>query len=77
VTSPEENQMVAAQIEVLGKTTVEAMVLVNNQPVALQPDGSFKTEVYMPKEGISSITVEARDRQGKSSLVQRTIYVRF
>lgn len=77
ILTPQDNEMVASQIEVTGKTTTEAIVLVNNQPVALQADGSFKTEVYMPKEGISSITVEARDRKGKTSLVQRTVYVRY
>lgn len=77
VTQPAENAEVAAQVEVAGKTSTEAVVTVNNQPVALQPDGSFETEIFLPREGISSITVEAKDRRGKSNLIQRTVYVRY
>jgi len=77
VSSPTENSLVAAQVEVTGQTEPEVTVSVNNQPVALQTDGSFRTEIFLPQEGIASITVEARDRKGKSSLIQRTVYVRF
>jgi cytoskeletal protein RodZ len=77
VFSPEPNEVVSAQVQVRGETAPDAIVLVNSQPVALQPDGSFNTEVYVPREGISSITVEAKDRRGKISLVQRAVYVRF
>jgi cytoskeleton protein RodZ len=75
--TPEDNQFVSAQIEVAGRTQPEAMVMVNAQPVALQPDGSFRTEVFLPKEGITTLTVEAIDQRGKSSLKQRTVYVKF
>ncbi len=77
VTSPAENAEVAAQVEVAGETSPEAIVSVNNQPVALQPDGSFKTEIFLPQEGVASLTVEAKDRRGKTNLIQRTVYVRF
>ncbi len=77
VETPTENAEVASQVEVVGKTNPEAIVSVNNQPVALQPDGSFSTEIFLPQEGIASVTVEAKDRRGKSNLVQRTVYVRF
>lgn len=77
VAQPQENAEVAAQVEVRGKTTAEAVVTVNNQPVALQPDGTFEVEIFLPREGISSITVEAKDRRGKSNLIQRTVYVRY
>ncbi len=75
--APENNQFVSAQIEVAGRTQPEAMVMVNAQPVALQPDGSFRTEVFLPKEGITTLTVEAIDQRGRSSLKQRTVYVKF
>lgn len=77
LTQPTDNQEVAAQVIVTGTTTPEAVVIVNNQPVALQPNGSFRTEIFLPREGINSVTVEAKDRRGKSSLIQRTVYVRY
>jgi len=77
VTQPLPNADVAAQVEVRGQTSPEAVVKVNDQPVALQVDGSFETEIFLPREGITTITVEAADRRGKSSLVQRTVNVRF
>ncbi len=77
VYSPEDNQFVSAQVVVEGQTLPEAMVSVNAQPVAIRPDGSFRTEVYLPKEGIATVTVEAVDQRGKSSLVQKTVYVKF
>ncbi len=77
VNAPAENAVVAAQIVVSGTTDPEATVLVNAQPVALQPDGSFSTEVFIPREGLASITVEAQDHRGKSNLVQRTVTVRY
>lgn len=75
--SPEENEVVAAQVEIAGQTEPEAVVEVNDQPVALQPDGTFSAQIILPREGINTITVEASDRQGKMRLVQRTVYVQF
>lgn len=77
VAKPEANAEVAAQVVVTGQTNQEAVLTVNDQPVALQADGSFETEIFLPREGITTITIEAKDRRGKSSLVQRTVYVRF
>ena len=74
---PEENQFVSSQIVVSGQTEPEAIITINAQPVAIKPDGTFRSEVYLPKEGITTITVEASDRRGKSSLQQRTVYVKF
>jgi cytoskeleton protein RodZ len=75
--TPENNAQVAAQVEVSGQSESDAIVIVNAQPVALQPDGSFQTEVFLPREGINSITVEAADRRGKKTIIQRTVYVKF
>jgi cytoskeletal protein RodZ len=75
--TPEENAFVSAQIKVQGETVPDAIVSVNSQPVAIQPTGEFETEVYLPREGIHILTVEAVDRRGKKSVVQRSIHVRF
>ncbi len=75
--SPQENALVSSQVIVEGQTDTEASVLVNAQPISLQSDGTFRTEVFIPRQGLSTITIEATDRQGKTQLEQRTVYVSF
>ncbi len=75
--SPQENEFVSSQILIAGATDSEAVVSVNAQPVAIQPDGTFRTEIYLPREGVSTITIEATDQRGKINLQQRTVYVKF
>ncbi len=77
IITPENDSFVSAHVMIEGETNPEAMVTVNSNPITIQPDGSFKTEVYLPREGASTITVEATDQRGKSSLEQRTVYVKF
>lgn len=77
VSQPENDQFVSSEIIVEGQTEPESIVLVNAQPVSLRPDGSFRTKLYLPREGISTITVEATDKRGKTNLEQRTVYVKF
>lgn len=77
VTAPAEDAVVAAQVVVEGTTDPEAVLLVNAQPVSLKQDGSFSTEVFIPREGLASVTVEAKDRRGKSTVVQRTVTVKY
>ncbi len=77
VSSPQDDATVASRVVVEGKTVPEAVVTVNSEPVSIRPDGSFATEVYLASEGISSITVEATDRRGKTNRENRTIHVRF
>lgn len=75
--SPQESEYVSSQIIVSGITDNEAVISVNAQPIAISPDGSFRTEIYLPREGISTITIEATDQRGKVNLQQRTVYVKF
>lgn len=77
ISSPTENQAVAAQLTITGSTDPTALLVINSQPVALQPDGSFKTELVMPREGSNTITIEATDKRGKTNLVQKTVRVKF
>lgn len=77
VTQPEELAIVGPQVEVRGSTEPEALVVINEQPVALQPDGSFQTEVSLVTEGIVTIVIQSRDDQGKTSVVQRQVQVTF
>lgn len=77
ILSPQDNALVSSQVVIEGQTEAEATVLVNAQPVPLESDGSFKTEVFIPRQGLSTITIEATDRRGKIHLIQRTVYVSF
>ena len=77
VTQPKESDVVSAQIAVKGQTVSTAIVTVNTQPVAIRPDGTFQSDIYLPREGIHTITIEATDRRGKKSVVQRSVRVQF
>jgi cytoskeleton protein RodZ len=75
--SPEEREVVAGQVIISGETKPEATLKINSQPVALQADGSFETEISLPREGLNTITAESTDQRGKTSLVQRTVRVEY
>jgi len=75
--SPEEGAEVSSQIVVTGKTDPEALLVVNSQPVTLQPDGSFTTEIMIPREGATTLTVESTGKRGKTKILQKTVRVKF
>ena len=77
VLQPQDDQLVSSQVIIEGKTLPDAMISVNSQPVALQIDGSFKTEILLPRDGINTITIEASDRRGKVRTIQRTVKVEY
>ncbi len=75
--SPEENQEVSARVILKGQTKTDAILTVNSAPVAIQADGHFETELYLPQEGINTITLKASDKNGKTNVLQRNIKVKF
>ena len=77
ILSPNEGQPVAAKVLVEGQTVSDAIILVNSQAVALRDGGFFSTELYFSQEGPTTITVKATDRRGKTSVVQRSVEVKF
>ncbi|NCO12087.1 MAG: hypothetical protein COZ34_00950 [Candidatus Pacebacteria bacterium CG_4_10_14_3_um_filter_34_15] len=77
VSKPGEQDIVSSKVLIEGKTVPDAILVVNEQPVSLQPSGEFKTEILIPNEGIAIITIEAKDRRGKSNTVQRSVNVQF
>ena len=77
VTQPTESAVVAPKVTVRGMTQPENMVWVQDQPVALRPDGSFTTEVVLPTEGLATIKVVTSDRKGKQTLKERTVLVKY
>lgn len=74
---PIEDAVVSSQVSVTGLTESETIVTVNAQPILVAADGSFETQITLPNEGISTITVEAKDKRQKTTTRQRTVFVRF
>lgn len=77
ITSPESRQTVAAETPVSGFTDPDAIITINDQPVAIQPDGSFQTTLRFPVEGVGIISVVATDRSGKSTKQMVTVTVQY
>lgn len=75
--SPEEDTEVAPRTLFKGKTKTDAILTINSVPVALREDGSFETELYLPQEGTNTVTIKASDKNGKSTVLQRSIQVKF
>lgn len=74
---PEEFETVGPQVEVAGVTDSDAIVVVNEQPVALQPDGSFATVVSFQQEGLQTILILATDPRGEFGKLERHVQVEF
>jgi len=77
IIEPQEDASVSGQVKVSGVTSLDAVVAVNADPVSLQPNGSFQTEISIPREGITTLTIQSTDPRGKTRTVQRTVWVRF
>lgn len=77
LTSPLENEAVSSRVFFQGNTKPDAILTINSMPVALQGDGSFSTELYLPQDGINTVTIRATDKNGKSTVLQRNVQVEF
>ena len=75
--SPEEDAEVASKVIFKGNTEANATLMINSAPVALRADGSFETELYLPQEGTNTVTIKASDKNGKSTILQRSVEVKF
>ena len=73
VYKPEEGQQVGAStLVVAGETDPEASIIVNNQPVIVEENGRFETEIEI-FEGTREIIVVSKSRSGKISTLTRKI----
>lgn len=77
VFSPQEQAVVGPTVSVIGQTDPDARLEINDQPVALQVNGSFDTEIYLEKEGVNTIIITAYDEKNRSSKEERIVYVQF
>ncbi|MBI4101310.1 helix-turn-helix domain-containing protein [Candidatus Microgenomates bacterium] len=76
ITQPLEDQVVrGSSLEIRGQTTPGADVYVNGQLIYVNDDGSFTTKLTLP-EGLQIITIEAKNKRGKTSSVERSILIR-
>jgi cytoskeletal protein RodZ len=75
IADPEENQVIKERIvSVAGVTDSNATLIINNQPVVVNTDGSFKTEIEISKD-TGEIEIKAKSRAGKETIVKRRILV--
>ena len=61
-------------IDIEGKTDKESTVLINNQSVFLDRDGKFKENIEL-QDGLNTITIISRKKEGKEITIQRNIFV--
>ena len=72
---PSDNeQTVARTISVDGRAGSEAKVFVNQEPVFISADGTFKETVDLQK-GLNLITIQAVNKKGKITTLERRILV--
>lgn len=75
VIHPSENEIVHnTKIKVEGKTTTDAVLTVNNQPITLDQDGKFITEIEINQD-TKEIKFIATSRSGKKTEIIRQIKV--
>lgn len=75
VYSPKQNAQTKDEITVSGKTDPNATILINNEPVLLNTNGEFtKNLTLFP--GKTSITLKAKNRFGKETILERNIDVK-
>lgn len=71
---PQNNDTYGEKVTFKGTADSDATVKVNGQLVILDQNGQFTLDLVFPG-GTHSVLVEATNRQGKSTLVERTFTV--
>ncbi len=74
--TPANQAQVISPVIVRGVTLPQAKVIVNNQQVALEPDGSFTTEIKFPTSGLAAIIVQAEDSRGHTAKIIRYVQIK-
>ena len=73
VNAPKDGDVVKeSPLKVFGKTTSDAVVKINNQPVIVSDEGEFVAEIEI-FEGTEEIVVQAVSRSGKETILRRKI----
>lgn len=75
IVSPKINQIVLEdKVKVEGKTTTDVTLTINNQPIILDQEGNFVTEILITKD-TKSLIFKAISRSGKVTEKEVTIKV--
>ncbi|BCX14517.1 MAG: hypothetical protein KatS3mg088_200 [Patescibacteria group bacterium] len=73
--SPKDGDKVrVGELLVSGKTDVDAIVFVNNQPVVIDSDGNFQAQILVD-QNTNQLVVKARSRSGKERVVEQRLEV--
>ncbi len=71
---PQSGDTYGEKVTVKGVAEVDSSVSVNDQSVILDSNGQFSLDLIFPA-GTHSVLVQARNRQGKTTLLERTFTV--
>jgi len=75
INKPIENeQVLQTRVKIEGKTTTDAILTVNNQPIILDQDGKFVTEIEITKD-TKELKFVSISRSGKKTEIVRKITV--
>jgi cytoskeletal protein RodZ len=66
ITSPQNLSVLSSPVRLSGKTHPNNTVVVNTQPVSLDPQGRFEQDLELPP-GERAIVVNAKDNRGRES----------
>lgn len=73
--SPKDGDKVkAGELLISGKTDIDAVVFVNNQPAVVDSDGNFQAQVLVD-QNTNQLVVKARSRSGKERVVEQRLEV--
>lgn len=76
VTSPNDQISTSlSSIQVSGRTDPEDKVMINNQEIPVDPAGKFSQEIKLT-ENVNNITVVATSKSGKSTKMERTVFLK-
>lgn len=73
VVSPSDNLTSSERsVTVQGKTTVDAQLTINDQPIMKQEDGTFQQEIQLA-QGVNTLKISAVKKHSKEQTIYRTI----
>lgn len=75
ITEPQDGVVTTQNVTVSGHTDPSAIVYVNDQPTPVSENGEFMTQISL-FSGTNAITVIAKHRLGKETVVRRSVVVR-
>ncbi len=74
---PRENQTLSSlNVEILGKTDPNGILMVENEQVTINSDGSFKKQVTV-FPGSTSLTFQVENKFGRTTTLTRTINIKL